>query len=110
MSEKEIKKCPKCGGEMERGFISAEWISWMDNKPDARFQELLVHGFSFNLPAEAYRCKTCKLALFDYGPKRFPPSETPKNFLKKCVACGEMIPIASEYCPKCGTNQKEKEI
>ena len=109
MSESEVKKCPKCGREMEEGFISAEWISWIDKKPSARQQELIVHGFSFNTPAEAYRCKTCKIALFNYGPKRFPPSETPKSFLKKCVLCGKVIPIASDYCPNCGTKQKQNE-
>jgi ribosomal protein S27AE len=27
--------------------------------------------------------------------------------LKKCVACGEKVPLASETCPYCGANQKE---
>jgi len=32
-----------------------------------------------------------------------------KPFLKKCVECGEEIPVASEECPYCGAKQKEKE-
>jgi len=30
---------------------------------------------------------------------------TPKSFLKRCVKCGEEIPIASEQCPVCGQKQ-----
>lgn len=32
---------------------------------------------------------------------------TPKAFLKKCIKCGEEIPIASENCKYCGTKQPE---
>jgi len=35
--------------------------------------------------------------------------ETPKVFLKSCVNCGKDIPIASETCPHCGAEQKEKQ-
>jgi hypothetical protein len=52
----------------------------------------------------ALRCKSCGIAILDYARIR----ETPKSFLKKCVECDESIPIATEYCPKCGTYQKEK--
>lgn len=31
--------------------------------------------------------------------------ETPKSFLKSCVACGRQIPIASEECPFCQAKQ-----
>jgi len=33
--------------------------------------------------------------------------ETPRSFLKKCVNCGKMIPIASQECQDCGTRQPE---
>jgi hypothetical protein len=33
--------------------------------------------------------------------------ETPTSFLKRCVKCGKMIPIASEECQHCGTRQPE---
>jgi ribosomal protein L40E len=32
---------------------------------------------------------------------------TPKTFLKKCIKCGEDIPIASEKCRYCGAKQSE---
>jgi len=35
-----------------------------------------------------------------------PTQETPKSFLKKCVSCGQEIPIASETCPHCGAKQQ----
>lgn len=55
---------------------------------------------------EAYRCTSCRLVLFHY---RIPQAEiTPKSFLKKCAKCAEEIPIASEYCPKCGTKQEKQ--
>ena len=32
MNEKEVKKCPKCGGEMARGILSAEGgLGWEIN-------------------------------------------------------------------------------
>jgi peptidoglycan/LPS O-acetylase OafA/YrhL len=31
--------------------------------------------------------------------------ETPKSFLKSCVACGRQIPVASEECPFCQAKQ-----
>jgi RsiW-degrading membrane proteinase PrsW (M82 family) len=30
---------------------------------------------------------------------------TPKTFMRKCVECGNEIPIASEECPSCGSKQ-----
>ena len=32
--------------------------------------------------------------------------ETPPSFLKNCVACRQQIPIASDLCPFCNTDQK----
>ena len=32
--------------------------------------------------------------------------QTPKSFLKKCLNCGQEIPIASETCPYCGSKQQ----
>lgn len=32
---------------------------------------------------------------------------TPRSFLKRCVKCGKMIPIASEECQHCGIRQPE---
>lgn len=32
----------------------------------------------------------------------------PKSFFKQCVKCGQEIPIASETCPFCGSEQQRK--
>jgi len=34
--------------------------------------------------------------------------EDPRSFFKACVQCGREIPIASELCPYCNTEQKSK--
>lgn len=39
--------------------------------------------------------------------KEYAPGETPVSFLKKCVNCGQEIPIAELECPYCGTTQPE---
>jgi hypothetical protein len=36
--------------------------------------------------------------------------KTPKSFLKKCINCGQEIPIASETCPHCGAEQKRQKL
>jgi hypothetical protein len=35
-----------------------------------------------------------------------PIERTPNAFMKKCVECGEEIPVASEQCPSCGSKQQ----
>lgn len=55
MSEKEVKKCPKCGGEMDVGFLpGSPW--W------GRGESL----WSFESPTRifAYRCKKCGYVEF----------------------------------------------
>jgi len=39
--------------------------------------------------------------------KEYAPGETPKSFLKKCINCGQEIPIAELECSYCGTKQPE---
>ncbi len=80
MGESEVKKCPKCGGEMEIGYLPGAF-SWSAGK---------------NL---------CGIAILDYRAV----GETPKSFLKKCVQCGKDIPIASEECIHCRAEQPEYE-
>ena len=105
----EIVNCPECGGAMEKGFIISNAVRWSDKKHAqwALGQEAII---PVNLAAlsnvEAYRCPKCRLVLFHY---QIPRAEiTPESFLKKCIKCGEAIPIASDYCPKCGAEQKER--
>jgi len=61
----------------------------------------------------AYRCKECGIFIC-YERGKQPDYEgvggTPKGFLKKCINCGEEIPVASEACSYCGTKQPEDEV
>jgi len=101
MSEKEefaklssVKECPVCGGKLVKGYFTIP-------------RGIGVWRFDTYDDAPALRCERCGIAILDYGVVT--RAHTPGSFLKKCVECGELIPIASEYCPKCGTKQKEKE-
>jgi hypothetical protein len=108
MSVSEVKKCPECSREMEKGYIISEAIRWSNEKHElwACGQEFVVPWQFWTLPnVKAYRCTNCRLVLFNYGVVM--PSETPRYFLKKCAKCGEEIPIASEECQYCGAKQKE---
>jgi len=104
----EIKKCPDCGSEMEKGYLFTDGvvIRWNHKKHKFFVRGELLETQIWNLNSiEAYRCVKCKLAFFYYG--KLPLSETPKSFLKNCVRCGIEIPIASDYCFKCGAKQKD---
>ncbi len=88
-----VKKCLNCGGRLVKGYFTIPrgdnvfYVETYDNAP-------------------ALRCERCEIATIDYGVAI--RAHTPRSFLKKCVKCNEEIPIASEYCPKCGTKQKEQ--
>jgi ribosomal protein L40E len=92
---------------MENGYIITPAIRWSKEKHTqvAFGQEVIVPWQLTAIPnIEAYRCTKCRLVLFHYP---IPTAEiTPDSFVKKCVRCGERIPIASECCPKCGAKQK----
>lgn len=88
-----IKECPKCGGKLVKGYFTIP-------------RGVGVMGDTYD-NAPALRCERCGIAILDYGVVT--RAHTPKGFLKKCDECGKVIPIASDYCPKCGTKQKEKE-
>jgi len=114
----EVKKCPECHGEMERGYIpigmrglpwSAKKHKWFaDSLWQASVESLTGDTFrAFVGNVEAYRCAKCKLVLAYYGKVEGAMREMPKSFLKKCVQCGKGIPIASEECQYCGAKQKQ---
>ncbi len=86
------KKCPVCSGELETVYFSS-------------YRSILgVRPFLFkNLPT--LRCESCRIAIFSYEKTGIKFG----RFLKKCVKCGEEIPIASEACPSCGAEQPEYE-
>ena len=101
MSEKDefsklssVEECPVCGGKLDRGHFAIP-----------RGEGVMRFDTYDNAPA--LRCERCGIAILDYGVVI--RAHTPKGFLKKCDECGKVIPIASDYCPKCGTKQKEKE-
>jgi ribosomal protein L32 len=116
MSEKDeffrimaVKKCPNCGGKLDKGYFTAVPGMYWDKKKHGLIGSLrdrVSPGFFMQLDlvnAPALRCERCGIAILDYGMI----GKTPRSFLKKCVECGETIPIASEYCPKCGAKQEE---
>jgi len=88
-----IEECPICGGKLVKGHFTIP-------------RGVGVMRFDTYDNAPALRCERCGIAILDYGVVT--RAHTPKSFLKKCVKCSEMIPIASEYCPKCGTKQTEE--
>jgi len=75
MSNSEVKKCPKCGSEMEKGYIASRMVSWSNRKiSNWSFKglwngEIIVsRGYPYTITnVEAYRCRKCKLVTFNYG-------------------------------------------
>ncbi len=59
------------------------------------------------LPVQIHICPKCSnlelTATEETGAKLLS-----RKGLKKCVSCGEKIPLASENCPYCGANQQKK--
>jgi len=110
-----IQKCPVCGGELEKGHVNAPGgVLWLKKKPRVHFATIFDSRFVVHIPAlhaldlPALKCRNCNFIAF-IGTKQ-PGSQavTPKSFLKSCLRCHKEIPIASDYCPKCGAKQKEK--
>jgi ssDNA-binding Zn-finger/Zn-ribbon topoisomerase 1 len=88
-----VKECPVCGRKLVKGYFTIPRGTGV------------FHSDTYD-NAPALRCERCGIAILDY--EVVTRAHTPGSFLKKCVKCDESIPIASEYCPKCGTYQKEK--
>lgn len=66
-----IKKCPKCNGELEKGYMhAARGIYWdtTRHKVVGAMGESLKSQWSWTIPyAPALRCPICRLAIFYYG-------------------------------------------
>lgn len=65
----DVKKCPKCGGELEKGVIQLSLRSdgivfW--NAEDIE-EKLMSHYWLSPRDLPAWRCKKCELAIFLYG-------------------------------------------
>lgn len=97
-----IKKCPICGGELDRGYVGAhEGIMW-DSVKRKYYGAMLWRFYSVFLNTPALRCERCGIMIFDYGYD----VRTPRSFFKKCIKCSKNIPLASEECQYCGSKQK----
>jgi len=97
----EVKKCPKCGGEMvEAGRLVAHTRVLTD-------VSLAKKGDVIGDRIIPYYCRTCGYIEF-YKEMKSDELSQEQGFLKKCVECGKQIPIASEECQCCGAEQKRK--
>ena len=75
----EMKKCPKCGGELEKGVMQAsEVVFWNKDNMEEHWTAMTVIGAALGrtgitLESQTWRCKKCQLAIFLYGKdtKRF---------------------------------------
>jgi hypothetical protein len=69
----EIRKCPKCGEEMEKGFVvpSVGQLWWTKEKHWLLGPRLVGEQITkFATPhQEAYRCEKCRLIIFQYERK-----------------------------------------
>jgi NAD-dependent SIR2 family protein deacetylase len=61
----EIKNCPKCGGELEKGLmqVGRSIVFWGKEN----LQEKLISWWAQQRDLQAWRCKKCQLAVFPYG-------------------------------------------
>jgi hypothetical protein len=65
----EVKKCPKCGGDMEQGFMYVgKGIYWDkdENRWVYRGMETLIFRWRSPIGVQAQRCKQCRLVTFFY--------------------------------------------
>lgn len=104
-----VRECPICHGELEKGYLNAiRGVFWSEKKRPLGMAVLdyVMPGAiwsSDTLPA--LKCEKCGIVISDLRA----PGYTPKSFLRKCVKCGEEIPIASERCSSCGAKQPDHE-
>jgi hypothetical protein len=67
----EVKKCPKCGGELEKGVMQASGVVfWNKDDIEEDWTAMTVLGRrSILLESPTWRCKNCQLAIFSYNEK-----------------------------------------
>jgi rRNA maturation endonuclease Nob1 len=105
-----VNKCPNCGGKLIKGYFTAPRGMFWDTKKHGKgtmFADYLMPSMTSVFTLEnfpALKCEKCGVAIIDSRKI----GKTPRSFLKKCVHCDKLIPIASEECSYCGTKQKEK--
>ncbi len=97
-------KCSRCGAVTEDfgvqklriGGVGGEWSYLIGD---------VVEIEQETLPVQVHICSNCgnvELMATEQTAARL----LSRKGLKKCVACGEKIPLASEQCPRCGAEQK----
>jgi hypothetical protein len=59
--------CPKCGGEMAEGTVSASRPLKWRGPEDGLFSSALLTSFWTASEMAAYLCRNCRLILLDYG-------------------------------------------
>ena len=66
-----IMRCPKCGGEMEEGFVfagGAQAIGWSSKKPGlVSVGDSLVGPLWKRRFIPGHRCESCKLVVMNYN-------------------------------------------
>jgi len=70
MNENEVKNCPKCGGELEKGVmqVSIRYSGIAFWGKENIEEKLIPRRFWRDIPdLPAWRCKKCQLAVFLYG-------------------------------------------
>jgi NAD-dependent SIR2 family protein deacetylase len=69
MTENEIKKCPKCGEELEKGVMQFSGLNPVVFWGEENIEESLMSQWRRTIDHRAWRCKKCQLAIFLYGEK-----------------------------------------
>jgi hypothetical protein len=67
-----VKKCPICGGELERGYVIAYRGFWWDTKKHTYIgagERLMKYPSLTNTNFPGLRCWTCHIIIFDYEKK-----------------------------------------
>jgi hypothetical protein len=97
-----IKSCPICRGPLERGLVVApRGVYW--NRFSVFDSTAILSQWSWTMPkTPSLRCNNCDIVIISYRKQ-----QTSDAHFKECIRCGERIPVASEYCPRCGAKQKE---
>lgn len=84
-------KCPKCGGEMEHGFLavhaeSVYTIDWYDKKLEMAFtptpikrEPIITPSLWWMTEIEGFRCSADHLVVLDYDKVYYPVSGKTKE-------------------------------
>ena len=70
-----VEICPLCGSKLEKGYVASKLAAWSDKKiSNWSFKGLfggemiISRGYPYLIKnVGAYRCRKCKLVVFQYG-------------------------------------------